>query len=83
MYAAEQIRIASIKYFEGTVNPSNAASKKNFRELEQLLNTKCKETCYSTRKILKMMIMSRRFFAESIQFPQKSLKTMYFALNPQ
>jgi len=38
-----QIRITDAKYFEGTVNPSNEASKRNFRELAQLLNTKCEE----------------------------------------
>ncbi len=38
-----QIRITEAKYFEGTVNPSNEASKRNFCELAQLLNTKCKE----------------------------------------
>ena len=38
-----QIRITEAKYFEGTVNPSNGASKRNFCELAQLLNTKCEE----------------------------------------
>jgi len=38
-----QIRIAKAKYFGGTVNPSNEASRRNFSELAQLLNTKCEE----------------------------------------
>jgi len=38
-----QVRITEAKYFEGTVNPSNEASKRNFCELAQLLNTKCTE----------------------------------------
>jgi L-2,4-diaminobutyric acid acetyltransferase len=36
-----QIRITNAKYFEGTVNPSNKISKRNFLELADLLNTKC------------------------------------------
>jgi len=39
----KQIKIANAKYFEGTVNPSNEASKRNFCELAQLLNTKYEE----------------------------------------
>ena len=38
-----QINITGAKYFEGTINPSNEASKRNFFELAQLLNTKCVE----------------------------------------
>ena len=38
-----QIRITGAKYFEATVNPSNEASKRNFCELAQLLNTKCQK----------------------------------------
>ena len=38
-----QIRIKGSKYFEGTINPSNKVSKKNFYELAQMLNTKCEE----------------------------------------
>jgi L-2,4-diaminobutyric acid acetyltransferase len=38
-----QIRITEAKYFEGTVNPSNEASRRNYCELAQLLNTKCEE----------------------------------------
>ena len=38
-----QIRITDAKYFEGTVNPSNEASRRNFCELAQLLNAKCEE----------------------------------------
>jgi L-2,4-diaminobutyric acid acetyltransferase len=33
-----QIRKANVKYFEGTVNPSNKVSEKNFVELAELLN---------------------------------------------
>jgi L-2,4-diaminobutyric acid acetyltransferase len=36
-----QIKMTNATYFEGTVNPSNKISKKNFRELAELLNTKC------------------------------------------
>jgi L-2,4-diaminobutyric acid acetyltransferase len=38
-----QIKTANAQYFEGTVNPSNEISKKNFHELAELLKTKCKE----------------------------------------
>jgi L-2,4-diaminobutyric acid acetyltransferase len=38
-----QIRKTNVKYFEGTINPSNEVAKRNFRELAQLLNTKCEE----------------------------------------
>ncbi len=38
-----QLRITGAKYFEGTVNPSNEASKRSFRGLAQLLETKCEE----------------------------------------
>jgi len=33
-----------VKYFEGTVNPSNEAPKRSFRDLAQLLETKCEES---------------------------------------
>ncbi len=39
-----QIIMTRVKYFEGTVNPSNEASKKSFRELAKLLETKCEES---------------------------------------
>jgi len=38
-----QIKMANAKYFEGTVNPSNEVSKRNFFELAELLNTKCEK----------------------------------------
>ena len=38
-----QIKITNAKYFEGTVNPSNTISKRNFCELSDLLNTKCEK----------------------------------------
>ncbi len=38
-----QIAGKRVKYFEGTINPSNEASKKSFRGLAQLLKTKCEE----------------------------------------
>lgn len=38
-----QIRVTKAKYFEGTVNPSNKVSKRNFCELAELLNTKCEK----------------------------------------
>lgn len=38
-----QIRNANVKYFEGTVNPSNQISEKNFFELAELLNAKCQK----------------------------------------
>jgi L-2,4-diaminobutyric acid acetyltransferase len=39
-----QIWLTGAKYFEGTVNPSNEASKKNFLGLAQMLGTSCEET---------------------------------------
>ena len=38
-----QLRRNGAKYFEGTVNPSNEASKRSFRGLAQMLDTKCEE----------------------------------------
>ncbi len=38
-----QIRKTEAKCFEGTVNPSNEALRRNYCELAQLLNTKCEE----------------------------------------
>ena len=38
-----QLIITGAKYFEGTVNPSNEASKRSFHGLAQLLETKCEE----------------------------------------
>jgi L-2,4-diaminobutyric acid acetyltransferase len=34
-----QLKTTKAKYLEGTVNPSNEASKKSFREIARLLNT--------------------------------------------
>ena len=39
----QQIIMTGAKYLEGTVNPSNEASKRNFYELAVLLNAKCEE----------------------------------------
>jgi L-2,4-diaminobutyric acid acetyltransferase len=38
-----QIKITNVKFFEGTVNPSNEVSKSNFCELAEMLNTKCEK----------------------------------------
>lgn len=35
-----QLRNSNVKFFEGTVNPSNKVSEKNFVELAELLNAK-------------------------------------------
>jgi L-2,4-diaminobutyric acid acetyltransferase len=35
--------MANSKYFEGTVNPSNEASKNNLFKLARVLNAKCEE----------------------------------------
>ncbi len=35
----EQLRLTEAKYFEGTINPSNGASEKNFLEIARILNT--------------------------------------------
>ncbi len=34
-----QIRSAGVKYFEGTINPSNKVSEHNYQKIAQLLNT--------------------------------------------
>ena len=39
-----QIRLTDVEYFEGTINPSNETSKKNFCELALLLDAKCKKS---------------------------------------
>jgi L-2,4-diaminobutyric acid acetyltransferase len=38
-----QIKTANAKYFEGTVNPSNEVSKRNFCEVAEMLNAKCQK----------------------------------------
>lgn len=38
-----QIKTAQATYFEGTINPSNKASKKNYFELAKMLNTQCQQ----------------------------------------
>jgi L-2,4-diaminobutyric acid acetyltransferase len=38
-----QIKFSKVEYFEGTVNPSNTISERNFCELAELLNTKCEK----------------------------------------
>ena len=38
-----QIKFSNVEYFEGTVNPSNTISERNFCELAELLNTKCEK----------------------------------------
>lgn len=45
-----QIKAANATYFEGTVNPSNKSSKRNFRQLAILLGTKCEETLLFTEE---------------------------------
>lgn len=45
-----QITLTGAKYFEGTVNPSNEASKKNFCELAQLLKADCKTNILFTEE---------------------------------
>jgi L-2,4-diaminobutyric acid acetyltransferase len=40
----KQITVTRVTYFEGTVNPSNESSKKSFRELAKMLETKCEES---------------------------------------
>jgi L-2,4-diaminobutyric acid acetyltransferase len=35
----EQLRLTNSKFFEGTINPSNGASEKNFLEIARILNT--------------------------------------------
>ena len=39
-----QIAGKRVKYFEGTINPSNEASKRSFRDLARLLKTQCDES---------------------------------------
>jgi len=39
-----QINRENIKYLEATVNPSNEAAKRNYRELTRLLKTVCNES---------------------------------------
>ncbi len=41
-----QIKMAKAKYFEGTVNPSNKISKKNYVQLAKLLNAKMEEKIF-------------------------------------
>jgi L-2,4-diaminobutyric acid acetyltransferase len=45
-----QIKIANAKFFEGTVNPSNEVSRRNFCELAELLNTKCEKKTLFTKE---------------------------------
>ncbi|MCW4005968.1 MAG: diaminobutyrate acetyltransferase [Candidatus Bathyarchaeota archaeon] len=39
-----QINAANVQYFEGTVNPSNDASRKSFQGLAKQLHARCEET---------------------------------------
>lgn len=41
-----QIKLSKAKFFEGTVNPSNKISKKNYLQLAKLLNTTCEEKLF-------------------------------------
>ena len=50
-----QIKMTNARYFEGTVNPSNEASKNNLLKLTKILNSNVKEKFCSAKKILKMM----------------------------
>lgn len=43
MLLISQIKKSGVKYVEGTVNPSNEVSKRNFHELSISLQTFCKE----------------------------------------
>jgi L-2,4-diaminobutyric acid acetyltransferase len=45
-----QIKIANAKFFEGTVNPSNEVSRRNFCELAELLSTKCEKKTLFTKE---------------------------------
>jgi L-2,4-diaminobutyric acid acetyltransferase len=45
-----QIKITNAKYLEGTVNPSNKFSQKNFLELAKLLNTNCEKKTLFTEE---------------------------------
>ena len=45
-----QIKSANAKYFEGTVNPSNKISKRNFCEIAALLNAKYEEKVLFTQE---------------------------------
>lgn len=38
-----QLKNTKVKYFEGTINPSNKVSENNFFELADLLDTKCQK----------------------------------------
>jgi diaminobutyrate acetyltransferase len=38
MLLLHQLRLIDAKYFEGTINPSNGASEKNFLEIARILN---------------------------------------------
>jgi L-2,4-diaminobutyric acid acetyltransferase len=46
----EQIKQTKVKYFEGTVNPSNEVSKRNFLKLAKILNAKCKSEVLFTEE---------------------------------
>jgi L-2,4-diaminobutyric acid acetyltransferase len=45
-----QIKTVNAKYFEGTVNPSNDVSKRNFCKLAEMLSTKCQKTVLFTEE---------------------------------
>jgi L-2,4-diaminobutyric acid acetyltransferase len=48
-----QIKMVKPRFFEGTINPSNEVSRRNFCELAELLNTNLKKTGCLKKKILK------------------------------
>lgn len=45
-----QIKLSRARYFEGTVNPSNEVSKRNFCELAKLLKTDCTSSVLFTEE---------------------------------
>jgi L-2,4-diaminobutyric acid acetyltransferase len=46
----QQIKITKAEYFEGTVNPSNKISQKNFYEIAEVLNAKCEKKVLFTEE---------------------------------
>lgn len=46
----EQIKMTKATYFEGTVNPSNEPSKRNYCKLAEMLRTKCEKCMLFTEE---------------------------------
>jgi L-2,4-diaminobutyric acid acetyltransferase len=86
-----QIMITGVRYFEGTVNPSNEASKMSFLSLAQLLKTRCEESllfseddfendCHEPEILYRVGPISQEQLAKNMQLSGTSNQTFERAM---